>query len=479
MQKAQEVIELFPYQRTGAQWLSTQTMALLADDMGLGKSAQCITACEISNLRRVLVLTPAAARINWLREFQRFSSERRLHLIVDKKLHPETYCPDLTISSYDLASSIPAHNHFDALILDEAHYLKSVGTIRTKTVFGVKGLVRRSKRIWAVSGTPMPNHPGELWVLLYSFGQTKLKYDDFVERYCTYYTTQHGRHITGAKSFSIPELRGLITPIMLRRKKEDVLKDLPPIHYAHLVVERNPVDLECNSSFIQYVFPTDKTKFLKEKLEAENSILASVARAFNLDTRAPNQETSNQTFVALEAIAKSVSTLRRYTGLQKIKATLDLVKEELTNKAYEKVVIFAIHRDVIKSLREGLTDFNAVTIYGNTLPETRQKNIDNFQNNPKFKVLIGNIGAAGIAITLTAAHNVIMCESSFCPSANAQAIMRCHRIGQTKPVFVRFLGLRDSIDDKITQVLKMKTRQITEIFDGVSHDLLPIRNNVV
>jgi SNF2 family DNA or RNA helicase len=139
------------------------------------------------------------------------------------------------------------------------------------------------------------------------------------------------------------------------------------------------------------------------------------------------------------------------------------VAQELEDGQYQKIVIFGIHRDVIEGLRSSLKAFDAVTLYGGTDPKTRQKNIDRFQNNPKCRVFIGNIKACGTAITLTAADQVLFVEEEWTPADNAQAAMRVHRIGQSKPVSVRITRLPDSLDQKIGGVLARKTREIAEL----------------
>jgi SWI/SNF-related matrix-associated actin-dependent regulator of chromatin subfamily A-like protein 1 len=223
-----------------------------------------------------------------------------------------------------------------------------------------------------------------------------------------------------------------------------------------VVVEPGEVDLPIQSSFAQYFYPHDKTAELFEKLRKETEILDTINERLRF---------TKDGMKALEALASSVSTLRRYVGLQKVEPVAELVASELKSKAYEKVVIFAIHRDVIEGLRIKLSKFKPVTLYGGTVPESRQRNIDKFMNNPKTQVFIGNIIACGTAITLTSAHQVIFLEQDWVPGNNAQAAMRCHRIGQQHPVAVRFIGLADSLDEKISRVLKRKTEDLTEIFD--------------
>lgn len=453
---------LFPYQRQGADWLASRKLALLADEMGIGKTAQAIRACDLIGAKRVLVLCPAVARLNWLREFQRFGmSPRTITPILSSKERFDAHSQTI-ICSYDLTEKHLARlkkcAKWDALILDESHYLKSLSTHRTKAVLGKDGLIHHANRTWALSGTPAPNHPGELWPLLYTFGVTPLKYDEYVEKFCNYYTTGFNtKQITGARRSAIAELRQTISKVMLRRKKEDVLTELPPISFHDIVVEASPVDIDVETSFVQYVFPNDRRHELEARLAEERAVVDGIlSREAHLTNR----------MAALEALASGVSTLRRYTGLQKTQKCAEMVADELESGAYEKIVIFAIHRDVIEGLRVRLSKFRPVTLYGATPPNKRDRNIEKFTKNPKCRVFIGNIQAAGTAITLTAAHQVLFVEQDWVPGNNAQAAMRCHRIGQKKPVTVRYAALANSFDEKVAATLKRKTKDLVQIFDG-------------
>jgi SNF2 family DNA or RNA helicase len=349
---------------------------------------------------------------------------------------------------------------FDAIILDESHFLKSADAQRTKAIMGKNGVVHRAKRVWALSGTPAPNNAGELWILLFTFGYTAHSYIKFIKNFCITQDTNHGLKIVGNKPAQLPVLRSILSKIMLRRRKEEVMKELPPIHYTDIVVEPGPVDLDVEQSFFHFAYPIDRRDELKQILDRENNALKAI-----MATTDETGTANKQLLKALEAMATSVSTLRRYTGIQKVEKTCELIAQELEAGAYEKIVIFAIHRDVIEGTRQRLDKFGAVTLYGGTEPEKRQRNIDKFQNQKKIRVFIGNIQAAGTAITLTAAHNVIFIEQDWVPGNNAQAAMRCHRIGQTKPVFVRFAGLANSIDERVAHVLRRKTKDLTELFD--------------
>lgn len=454
--------QLFPYQEVGADFLAKRRLALLADEMGLGKTVQAIRGLDRIHAKKVLVICPSVAKINWLREFEEWAAVSRKYKVCQELID----LPDnetSVICSFEFATE----NHpylkslgFDVLVVDEAHYLKEHGTKRSSAILGKNGIARGVKRIWFLSGTPAPNHPGELWLMLYSFGLTKLKYNDFLEKFCLTKKTSYGLKVIGANRQAIPELQQLLKPLMLRRLKDEVMKELPPITYNHIFVEPGEVRIEVMPSFVEYYFPVDRREELFEIVHKQEKLISDVL----LNLKRPE---GRDALPVIQSMWDSVSTMRRYVGLQKLQPAIDIIKSNFKYNAYQynKLVIFAIHTDVIETLRKELREFNPVTLYGKTPPEKRQKRIDKFQNNPKCKIFIGNIRAAGVAITLTAANNILFIEQDWVPGNNAQAVMRCHRIGQKKPVFVRFLALDNSIDKHIMKILKAKTRDLTEIFD--------------
>ena len=442
--------------------LSQMRVGLLAYEMGLGKTAIAINAAlrvaANGKLNPVLVICPAVAVSNWYSEFRMW----------DPTGHLTPY-----VFSYASLHKIPKNLGGltgKTLILDEAHFLKSPSATRTRQIYGKDGLVHKANRVWALSGTPAPNNASELWTLLFTFGVTKLNYDAFVQRFCTTRAFKIGgstrQQITGTREENIPELKTLLAPVMLRKRKSEVM-NLPGILYEHVLVDASPVDLELNTSFTQYIVNKNQDDLFAQ-LEQEAKVLTSMME--QVGTRA------NDAITGLSALQAHIATLRRYTGIQKVPACIDLIKQELDRNDYDKIVIFAIHRDVIEGLRVGLAKYGAVTVYGGTPPEQRQKNVIRFQKNSKYRVFIGNIQSAGTAITLTAAHNMLFVEQSFVPGENAQAVMRCHRIGQTKPVYVRFAGIAGSIDEQVAKALKTKTKQLTLVFDEKHSTLSPYKN---
>lgn len=454
------MIELYPYQIEGAEFLAMNNYAILGDEMGIGKSAQSITAADKVLAERVLVLCKAVGRKNWVDEFEKFSVHPRPFFIVKNRKDKPPNDRTSIICNYENVEFLNSIELgvFDVLILDEFHMLKSTEAQRTKEVLGRKGLIRRGLRCWALSGTPAPNHAGELWPILYTFGATVLTFEEWIKKYCTYYIHNNIKRITGTKIEMIPELKNILSKIMLRRTADEVGLQLPGITYSDLTVEAGEVDLQVEASFFQYSIDDDKKKELEYKLRTEkelvDNVVSKVVRRENYDG-----------VKTLEAISRSISTLRRYTGIQKVEAVAKLVAEELEAKAYDKIVLFAVHRDVIEGLRSRLTKFKPVTLYGGTDPDSKDRNVKKFQTQKSCRIFIGNIQAAGTTITLTAANQVMFVEQDWTPGHNAQAVMRVRRIGQTKPVFARYVGLENSFDEHVAKVLRRKTKQLVALFD--------------
>lgn len=453
-------MRLFEYQEVGAQWLANRKYALLADEMGLGKSAQAIRACSLIDAQRILILCPAIARMNWQAEWEKFS---RLNLPVfvimgARQISKLGSAPGVTICSYDLAtkkeilSSLVASPSWHVCILDEAHYLKSRAAKRTRAVLGI--IAPKADRLWFLTGTPAPNNAAELWPILRTMGLPVGPYQEFLARFCLTRETPYGTQIIGGKN--IPELRKIIEPVILRRRKDQVMTELPKIMFSDVLVEASPVPIDVwEHHFREYVLRPD---LFKADMEKQVQILSTLTEDLGIGPKGGSLK-------ILEGIAPKVKSLRRWVGLQKVQSVIKLVSQELKDGAYDKIVLFAVHKDVLSELLRGLADFGSVLIYGGTPPEKRDRAIKKFQTDPKTRVFIGQIIAAGTAINLTAAHHVMVVEADWTPANNQQAVMRCHRIGQTKPVTVRFAAIAGSIDQRIQNVLRRKTRTLVEIFD--------------
>jgi SWI/SNF-related matrix-associated actin-dependent regulator 1 of chromatin subfamily A len=460
-------MQLFPYQHDGAAFLARMPQALLADEMGLGKSAQVVRACDLVGAQQILVVCPGAVRVNWSREFTRFSPmDRPCHLLMTGKDRPAA---GINVVSYDLLVNEKVRaalkaTRWDVVVIDEAHFLKERAAKRTKALYGHAqhpGIIHSAARVWRLSGTPAPNNASELYTHLKTAGVVKQPYWDFVFEYCDGFDSDYGFKITGTKN--VPRLRALLAQFMLRRKKDDVNLQLPPIVFHHVTVDRS--DVELDPWFYENWRPLGEglegqRKFLSQLKNVDTTLKAALATVQN-----GHHHNFNDDIKLLESFSKSTSTLRRYIGLAKLPKVAEILHEDLKSGAIEKLVIFAIHAQVIEGMRERLREFRPVTLYGNTPQAKRQGHIDKFQQDKRCRVFIGQVVAAGTGITLTAAHEVAFVEADWVPANNAQAAMRCHRVGQTRKVRVRFFDCAGSVDEDVNRVLMSKTREIAKFMD--------------
>lgn len=423
-------MQLFPYQVVGANFLASVKRGLLADEMGLGKSAQAIAACDELQAESVLVVCPASLRENWKREFKRFSARGIKPIVVSYN------------SANALCTEPPPGDYWDALILDEAHYLKNPKAKRTKFVFGEKcdgagGLVSRAKHVFCLTGTPTPNNPSELWPMLRAVmpeaimrptKMTKPKpmaYWPFVEKFCVTQDTGFGIKIVRGKNLA--ELKERISPFILRRKKDEVLKDLPPIRFDTLALEG---------------------KLPKEAIEEAQKLHDML-------------DFSTDVIADLKSIAPHVAKLRRLTGMAKVSAALEWI-DDFLNGSDAKLVCFAHHRSVGDAIHVAFP--GSAIVDGSMDTDARQAHVDRFQHDPQVRLFIGQIQAAGTGLTLTAASDVLFVESSWTPSDNQQAAMRVHRIGQRNACLIRFAMLAGSIDEDIQRAVLRKTADVARLF---------------
>jgi SWI/SNF-related matrix-associated actin-dependent regulator 1 of chromatin subfamily A len=470
----------YPYQLTGADYLAAHPQAFLADDMGLGKSCQAVVASDLIGADRILVLCPGSVRVNWEREFQKFSPmDRPCRVLMTGE--DEVPTTGVVICSYDLlvaptatkaekrakkAPEDPAlkakakaarqlkakrqaflraiqATRWDVLVLDEAQYLKDRGAGRTTAVFGHNvndlGIAGNAERIWRLSGTPAPNNVSELWIHLRSAGIITMGYYDFVARYCVCVEGKFDVKIVGSKN--VDELKGLLSQFMLRRMKADVQQDLPPIRFVEVAVEASPVPMSATE--------VEEIRVGEQTLSQALAAIAPEAVQGVLDT---------------EGVA--MATLRRYTGLAKLPGALKIIQEELESGTLDKIVLFAVHQAVVEGAQKTLANFGAVSVYGKTPGPQRQANIDRFSKDPSCRVIVGNITAAGVGVNgmQDSCSEVGLLESSWVPSDNAQAVARVHRNGQSKSVRVRVFSLHNSSDEPVNAALIRKIRELAKIF---------------
>ena len=420
---------LHPFQVVGARFLAERRGALLADAMRLGKTGQAIEACRMVGAKRVLVVCPAIARTHWHRDWAQW--------------WPDGPAP--VVWSYDEArrhrnGAPPPGDRIDALILDEVHYCKNPTASRTRAVLGKGGLVHYARRTWCLSGTPAPNHAGELWPLLRAFGLTALGYWAFVERYCR---MDPWGGIKGTRKDTLPELRERMAPILLRRTKAEVAPELPAAEVTPWYVD-------------------GQVPALSGLSEEAQAILAALEGV-------PSEERG----AFLERHARHLAQLRIWTAMAKVPMVAGAICDEMEAGEYDRLVVFGYHREPMAALQEALfqADIYGLSIHGGTSRSARDYALDAFASPAEQpRVLLAQTIAAGTAIDLSAAHQGILLERDWVPGNNAQAIERMGGWKQTQPVTVRDAVLPGSIDETVAAVV---TRKTNELLGLLSHEGRP------
>lgn len=448
---------LMHYQIEGRDKILATDCLYLADDPGLGKTAQVIRACANmpSTLlnRGVIIVCPASLRTNWRREWVKWEGPT---------------CP-LHIMSYqeavkDCEKGGPVgilSKTWGVLVFDEAHALKASGgkTNRAKSglianVWKVKGDGEEVPDKWErrpgatsvktvmLSGTPVLNKPVDIFpALRHMRPKIWTSKSRFESRYCDGHVDRYGRWQAVGHS-NLAELNEILTTsgIFLRRRKKDVLSQLPPKRRQLICVESG-----------------DKTVSVLDAM-LKSKVLSDSTADIDWEVKAL-EEFEN---MSLDHIAE----IRRGLGMAKLNPCLDyIIEQEKLGVLPEKLVIFAHHREVIERVVGSLNfnNINAAAFYGGMNDRQKDDVVQRFQTGD-IRVFVGSILAAGVGLTLTAADTCIILEPSYVPAENIQAEDRLHRIGATSPVLVQYIALSNTLDVRILDLVTQKMRMIDELF---------------
>lgn len=434
----EKVMPPYGYQREGVVFLATRRRALLADDQGLGKTYQVLAA--LPSDARVLVECPAVARSTWSRDAAALRPDLRVvypsgPILQAPKPGEMLICSyeDITRrvdlldeKSYGPVRPLPQVSH---LVVDEAHYLKNRKSRRTRAHIAVEA---QSEVAWLLSGTPMPNAPMELWQVLESAGLAHIAFgtwDRFVDLFGG---TREKIRTSGNKFRTIvtfpslegdrdlfeqirAEVRPLLAQVMLRRRKKEVLKDLPDKRTTFLDVE---VD--------QAVLRECEVVLENERLDASTI--------------------TDETALPLHAFAP----IRKQLALAKLPAAIELVEQH--EETETPLVVFSAHRAPVEKIggRKGWA-----RIDGEIGDKQRRATVEAFQAG-ELKGVACTITAAGTSLTLTHASDELFVDLDWSPGNNAQASDRCHRIGQKRGVLITVLQANHPLDRRMSAVLSRK-----------------------
>ena len=443
-------LPLLPYQNDGAAWLAPRRRAGLFDEPGLGKTSQCVSLADRRQAMRIIVICPAIAREHWRGEFRKFGRQPR-RVLKAANIHDyrawERGRWDVLLCSYEMAvkwAPLIRENGevLDMVVLDEAHYLKNSSAKRTQALLGPLADGAQGIMEWAicgvwVTGTPSTNGPEDYWTFLRFCKVMPLSFKKFTDRYFTMIPGAYSSRYAPRPAM-IDELRALIDNNAIRRRLIDVGVHLPPIFLTNTLVEGD-------------------TSAIRDLLTNFPGLDDRIGRALGSMT----DEEFNLATMVDRTDADHVAVLRRLLGEAKALPYGQMLLGDL-NGGVDKVVVFCAHTRAAEVLKAYLLDHNiqCVLINGATNEAHRQAYMTAFQEDPTVRVLIGNIRAAGVALTLTAACHIDMLESDWSPAANWQALKRVHRLTQTRSVRARFITLADSFDEVVNRIVAEKTERI-------------------
>jgi SNF2 family DNA or RNA helicase len=425
--------ELFPYQRKGVGFIEIKEgRALLADEMGLGKTVQALAWLQLHVKKRpAVIVCPASLKLNWAREAQKWMTDPNVEILSGKD--PWIPVGDVLIINYDIVSAwiaVLQEMEIKVLILDECHLIKNSAAKRTKAI---KQLAKGIPHRIALSGTPIVNKPVEAFNAIKIVNPSVAgNFWDYAQRYCGAHRNGFGWDFNGATNTQELHMK-LTNSIMLRRLKKDVLTELPDKTYSFI-----PIEIDNR----------------KEYTTAEDNFIAFV--------RATKGKEAAEKANNAAALAE-IEGLKQLAVKGKLNQAVQWIEEFLESE--DKLVVFTTHTFTIDTLMQKFKDI-AVRVDGSTSLKTRQEAVDSFQTNPRCKLFVGNIKAAGVGLTLTAASNVVFLELPWTPGDLQQAEDRCHRIGQKDNVTIYYLLAERSIEERIAHLLDEKKKILSSVLDG-------------
>lgn len=420
------------YQKIGVSFISEkQGRALVADEMGLGKTIQAI-AWVFQNREQagtVLVVCPASLKENWRREFSKHAG---MPANVVNGGGVEVPTGKITIINYDRLKNLPKDLRVDTLILDEAHYVKNPSAIRSKLT---AELSRKAKHVIALTGTPITARPMDLWHAVKCINPRLFpSRHAFGLRYCAGKNNGWGWEYKGASHTD--ELHQILSEmVMIRRKKSEVLSELPE-------KQRIVVNFKLDN----------RSEYDKARRDLISWILLNKSKEAALRASRAEQLARFQHLKILAAQGKLTQAIEWL--------------ENFLDETGEKVVVFTTHKSVADGIASHFAG-KAVKLTGDTAPGQRQAVVDQFQNDQNIKVFVGNLTAAGVGITLTAARTVVFLELGWNPAEHNQAEDRVHRIGQDKECSAYYLIAGDSIEEELMELIDSKRKNIDSIIDAV------------
>jgi SNF2-related domain/Protein of unknown function (DUF2510) len=391
-------VSLRGYQAFGAKFALCQGKAILGDEMGLGKSVEALAAMchlHLEGRRHFLVVCPASVLVNWVHEIQRHSELQpyRLHgLDRERNFQAWTRAGGVAVTTYDSLRSLSRPAGVDLAML-VVDEAHYVKNPAAERTKAVSGWVRSTGRVLFLTGTPMENRVEEFRTLVSHLRPDLVLRINAVDG------------LVGATRF-----RNAVAPVYLRRNQADVLEELPP------------------------------------RLDTEEWVELK-----GLDLVAYRDAVASGNFMAMRRAAYAA---RNPDDSAKLSRLVEIVNEAASNG--RKIVVFSFFRDVLETVASVLGHVAIGPLTGSTPPIHRQTMVDQFTAHQGPAVLVSQIQAGGVGLNIQAASVVILTEPQWKPTMEDQAIARCHRMGQVRPVDVHRLLAEDSVDQRMLEILATK-----------------------
>jgi SNF2 family DNA or RNA helicase len=445
--------DLLPYQRAGVSYASNARRTFIADEMGLGKTLQAIATIEyVQDSYPAVVVCPPSLILNWQAEYNRWLPDRRVAVVTNRKDFPENGTYDVVVVGYSNITKwekeLSRHRSY---VFDESHYCKTVTAQRTKSAQKIAKSAPKEGIVLCLTGTPVTNRPSEYASQLDILGRLK-EFGGlwgFYRRYCNAYQDSFGQwNISGHSHLDElnDKLRGVC---YIRRTKDQVLSELPPVIHSPVVVEGSAAAMKeykkAEADIVKYL--VDRAKEIARELGEPVGSAAVIARI---------KTESNEHLVRL-------SVLRRISARAKMPVVEEWVQQRIDDG--KKVVIAAHHRDIVDELAR---KFGNLRIQGGMSVEEVEEQKRKFQTLPvsEAPVIVLSIQAAKTGHTLTSAQDVLFVELPWTPADVDQTYSRCHRLGQKGSVVATYMLTDGTIDEEIYSLIERKRSVVNVATDG-------------
>ena len=443
---------------------------LLADEPGLGKTAQALLAAQAARAYPLLCVVPSVVKTNWAREAARWTPSRSVTVIHGSGETIDGFA-DIVVVNYEVLDrhiGWIADHGFRGMVVDEAHFIKNKKSQRSQHVLEIADQVRQRVArplMMALTGTPLINDIDDfraIWQFLGWIGERKVGPSLMAALEETGLTPlDRGFH---------PAARQAVIDLgIVRRRKVDVAADIPARRIADLPVELDP-------AAARSIRQAERELALRLVQRYDAAVVARAERSgvtvegidHELVRRVAGWESSDS---AQSSPGENVFAMVRRIGTAKATLAADYAAQLARNAG--KVVFFAKHIDVMDAAAELLESrgIGYASVRGDQTSAVRQRNIDAFVNDPDVAVAVCSLTAAGVGLNLQVASNVVLAELSWTNAEQTQAIDRVHRIGQTEPVTAWRIIAASTIDAKIAELIDSKAGLAARALDGADEEV--------